>query len=99
MNAYDENCLNELAGRIEAVGRAVFHLVAMLEDAGTIDGPALAEGLRTCLVPDDSDVLMNSAQRTLNRAANALDEARQWRKFKQQVNIPIKRAPAKRKTA
>lgn len=44
MNAYDEKCLNDLAGRIEAVGRLFYTWSQTLEDAGTINGPKLADG-------------------------------------------------------
>lgn len=97
MNA-DE--LNELAGRIEGLARVVFHLVARLEDGGAIDGPALAEGLRHSVVlSGDSSVLMVTAKRTLDKAAAAMDEARQWRKFRRQVETPAKRPPGGRKAA
>ena len=100
MNAYDEECLNDLAGRIEGVGRMVFHLVARLEDAGLIDGAILAEGLRHSIVlNNDYDVLMKTAKRTLDKAANSIDEARQWRRFRRQVDAPVRRVPGKRKAA
>lgn len=87
MNAYDEKCLNDLAGRIEAVGRVVLHLVATLEDAGTINGPKLADGLRHSVVPkDEGDDLLISAQRTLERVSNSLDESREWRRLRRQFD-------------
>lgn len=91
MNADD---LNELAGRIEAVGRSVMHLVARLEDAGVIDGVGYVEGLRSSVViKPDSSVLMRSAKAALVRAADAMDEARQWRRFRQAVT-PVKQPRA-----
>ena len=93
MNAYDEKCLNDLAGRIEAVGRVVLHLVATLEDAGTINGPKLADGLRHSVVPkDETDDLLNSAKRTLDRVSNSLDEAREWRRLRRQFDRRAKEA-------
>lgn len=82
----DVDQMNELAGRIEAVGRSVMHLVARLEDAGVIDGVGYAEGLRcSVVIKPDSSVLMRSAKAALERSADALDEARQWRRFRQAV--------------
>lgn len=84
--------LNEVAGRIEAVGRALMHLVARLEDDGLIDGPAYAEGLRhTFVIDSDASILMQSAQRAILRAAASLDEARHWRRFRRQALAPDRR--------
>lgn len=78
--------LNEVAGRIEAMGRALMHLVARLEDDGLIDGAAYAEGLRhTFVLKEDASILMQSAQRAIHRAADSLDEARHWRRFRRQA--------------
>lgn len=78
-----------LAGRIEGLARMVLHLAARLEDEGYIDGPAMAEGLRHSIVlTPGSDALMATAQRTLESAANTLDEARRWRKFRRQAVPP-----------
>ena len=41
---------NELAGRIEGLGRAVMHLVAEMERIGALDGPAFADQLRGAVV-------------------------------------------------
>lgn len=88
MNA-DE--FEQLAGRIEGLARMVLHLVARLEDGGMIDGPAMAEGLRHSIVlnPGAGGVMI-TAQRTLENAANTLDEARRWRKFRRQAVMPPK---------
>lgn len=92
--------MNELAGRIEGLARMVFHLIARLEDGGVINGLALAEGLRHSVVLNEcSDALMISAKRTLDKAASAIDDARQWRKFRRQVAMPAKRPPGRRKAA
>lgn len=89
--------LNDLAGRVEGLARVVFHLVARLEDSGVIDGPDFAEGLRKSIVlKDDASVLMVSAKRTLDHAANTLNEARRWRKFRREIDMPAK---PKRKAA
>lgn len=89
------NELNELAGRIEAMGRVVLHLVAQLEDIGLLDGPAFTNGLRHSIVPPgEGDVLMNSALKTLVRVSTAIDEARHWRRFRSQ--LPGKQLSRKR---
>lgn len=81
---------DELAGRIEGLARTVLHLAARLEDSGVIDGPALAEGLRGGIVlTDGAGVLMTTAKRTMDNAANTLDEARRWRRFRQQVTAQL----------
>jgi len=83
------NELNEVAGRIEGLGRALMHLVARLEDDGLIDGAAYAEGLRhTFVLKEDASILMQSAQRAIHRAADSLDEARVWRRFRKQAVQP-----------
>jgi len=41
---------NELAGRTEALTRVVMHVIALLEDGGVIDGPALRDQLRTTVL-------------------------------------------------
>lgn len=91
MTADEMNAMNELAGRIEGLGRTVMHLVARLEDAGLIDGPAFADGLRqTFALKPDASLLMLSANATVNRAADALDEARDWRRFRRQAVTPAR---------
>lgn len=93
MNA-DE--FEQLAGRIEGLARMVLHLVARLEDGGVIDGPAMAEGLRHSIVLNSgAGGVMAIAQRTLENAANTLDEARRWRKFRRQAVTPPKRQSPK----
>ncbi|MDO8931888.1 MAG: hypothetical protein Q7U97_05800 [Rhodocyclaceae bacterium] len=89
-----------LAGRIEGLARMVLHLVARLEDGDVIDGPAMAEGLRHSIVlKPEAGALMVTAQRTLENAADTLDEARRWRKFRQQAMTPPKHPHARRKAA
>jgi len=97
MTAHEMDYLNDLAGRIEGLARVLLHVIAKLEDGGTIDGPALADGLRQSIVlTTRSDPLMQSAKRTLDNAANALDEARHWRKFRRQVDGAGGATPRKR---
>lgn len=86
MNASELNQLNELAGRIEGVGRVLLHLVAKLEDSGLIDGQDFVRGLRGSIVLGATPhPLMPSAKTAMERAADALDEARRWRRFRRQV--------------
>ncbi len=72
---------NELAGRIEGIGKCVLHLVAMLEEAEIINGPRFADGLRTAVRPGQhSPAHLEAAARTLQELAAALGEARSWRR-------------------
>lgn len=66
---------DELAGRIEGVGRAVLHMAAALEMTGLIDGPQLSQGWRSALPLPGFEV----ASRTLQELAHALDGARSQR--------------------
>ena len=96
MNTYDEKCLNDLAGRIEGLGRVILHVVAKLEDGGVIDGQELSDGLRGSVVlAENPTALMCAAKRTLDNTANALDEARRWRAFRREVARPenLRRGP------
>lgn len=78
--------LNDLAGRVEALGRMILHLTARLEDAGLLDGPSYTDGLRQSIVlQEGAGILMNSAQEALIRVSKAIDEAREWRKFRRQA--------------
>ena len=91
MSANHIDHMNDLAGRVEGLGRVILHLIAQLEDGGVIDGPRLADELRDSIVVNErSDVLMCSARRTVNNAANALDEARRWRAFRREVERPTR---------
>lgn len=90
--------MNELAGRIEGMGRALMHLVARLEDDGVIDGPAYTNGLRqTFVLKPEASLLLWSAKNAVERAADALDEAREWRRFRRQAVTPAQRPATKRK--
>lgn len=76
----DDRDFNELAGRIEGVARLVLHLTAALEDAGTIDGPCFADGLRSAVRPsEDAAPHLTAAKQTLVELADALDDARSSR--------------------
>jgi hypothetical protein len=70
----------ELAGRVEGLTRAFMHAVAALEDTGQLDGPKLANKLRSTLPerPGEAPVL-TGARKTLHQIAQALDEARHHR--------------------
>ena len=68
---------NELAGRIEGIGRAFLVLVDMLEKKGTVNGPRYCSALRRM----ENELCIDSphcasAKRTLLETAKALDEAR-----------------------
>lgn len=82
----DQYHFNELAGQIEGLGRMILHLTAHLEDAGLLDGPRFTDGLRHSIVVRKDDAgLMASAQQTLIRVTQSMDEAREWRKFRRQL--------------
>lgn len=71
----------ELAGRIEAIGRAVLRLSAELEMQQLIDGPRLSESWRGA-VPDRmaaQSELLRCARHYLHDMAQQLDEARSSR--------------------
>lgn len=97
MNAKE---FDELAGRIEALARVMLHLVGRLEDGEVIDGPAMAEGLRRSIVINDqSNLLMKVAKRTLDNAADIMDESRDYRKFRALAMTPPKRGGRQSKCA
>lgn len=72
--------VNELAGRIEGVGKAFLLLAVAMEKAGTIDGPEFADHLRQAIQPSErSPSHLEVAQKTLLGMADALDESRERR--------------------
>jgi hypothetical protein len=72
----DVNAYNELAGRIEGMGRAVLHIAAALESKGLIDGERLSQAWRSALPLHG----VNVAGQTLQQMAIALDDARMHRR-------------------
>lgn len=71
---------NELAGRIEGVGRALMGMVAELERAGIIDGPRYCDGLEAqAEALHFSRPHLAATQRTLREMAEELDRARRHR--------------------
>ena len=54
MRTNQEDVLNDLAGRIEGLGRVILHVVAKLEDGGVIDGQEFSDGLRGSVVLADN---------------------------------------------
>lgn len=71
----------ELAGRIEAIGRALLRLTAQLEMAQLIDGPHVSQAWRQAVTERraaDSAVLLG-ARHCLHDMAAQLDDARQAR--------------------
>ena len=72
-----EEEFNELAGRIEAIGTLVAHLVADLERRDLIDGPRFTNDMRQ--VARDlrfPQPHLDATRRTLLELAGALDNAR-----------------------
>ena len=71
----------ELAGRIEAIGRAVLRLTAELEMQRLIDGPRVAQAWQQA-VPEHvaaESPLLHCARHCLHDMAQQLDEARSQR--------------------
>lgn len=71
----NERAFDELAGRIEGVGRALLLLATLLEQDGRISGPRFCEALRAPQL-DVQQPVLSAAQRTLQELAQALDDAR-----------------------
>lgn len=72
-----ENEFNELAGRIEALGTLVLHLIAGLEMGENIDGQGFTRGMRQ--VAEDlrfPHPHLSATRRTLLELTVALDDAR-----------------------
>lgn len=69
---------DELAGRIEGVGRALLHLCAELEMSKLIDGPRLSQAWQDAL-PANGLPALETARRSLQELARALDDARRTR--------------------
>ena len=80
-----ESDFNELAGRIEAVGRLAMNLVAELEDAGLMDGEAFAKRLRRgvphpkAAATEPQQAVLASTVQALQQMADSIDDARNWR--------------------
>ncbi len=72
----EANAYEELAGRIEGMGRAVLHIAAALEVKGLIDGERLSQAWRSALPLQG----FNVASQTLQQMAVALDDARMHRR-------------------
>lgn len=68
----------ELAGRIEGVARTLAITLAMLEETGHLNGPALTASMRRFEPSEDAALLV--AQRTLRELAGQMDLARDWRR-------------------
>jgi hypothetical protein len=69
----------ELAGRIDAVAKAVLHLSAALEMRGVIDGPQLSGMWRNAARLARPTRPLLASQRILAELADLLDEARRAR--------------------
>lgn len=67
--------LDELAGRIDGVARAVLHLTAALEMAGAIDGQRVAKAWRGSL-PSQAEEALQASRGVLHEMADRLDAAR-----------------------
>lgn len=71
---------NELAGRIEGIGRAFMLMFAMLEDEGMINGRRYCAALRrTGKGLYFSLPHLEATKRTINETAKALEDARKHR--------------------
>lgn len=77
----NEDDFDELAGRIEGIGRALLIVVSALEMLGIIDGPQTADAWRHEL-PAIHTPQLQTAHKTLHELAQALDDARSYRQSK-----------------
>lgn len=74
---------DELAGRIEGIGRALLVLAAMMEKETCMDGLTLSNQWRRSVAAEPSKPQLQATHRTLHELAQALDEARS--QYQQQV--------------
>ena len=80
-----ESDFNELAGRIEAVGRLAMNLVAELEDAGLMDGEAFAKRLRRGIphpkaaATEHQHAVLGSTVQAVQQIAESIENERNWR--------------------
>lgn len=72
----DEEEFDELAGRVDAVAKALLHLAAALEMRGLIDGPQLSDWWRNASRSARPTPALLASRRTLGELADRLDEAR-----------------------
>lgn len=76
----DNPDFDELAGRVEAISRAVLQLAAALEQSSIIDGSQLSQRWRDSIPQDKAGTALRmTARRTLQELADALDDARKYR--------------------
>ncbi len=79
-NTMDDKDFDELAGRLEAISRAVLHVAAALEQSNLIDGSQLAQSWRESIPEGKADTeLKLAARKSLQELAGALDDARRFR--------------------
>jgi len=76
--AMSELEFDELAGRIDAVGKALLQVTARLEMNGVIDGPQISQAWRLAVRPGRTPA-HTASHRILQELADALDDARRSR--------------------
>lgn len=83
----DERDFNELAGRIEGLGRSFMLLVSMLDECGIVNGPCYCEALREQAngLRFEADHL-ESTRRTMLEASIAIDGARSLRRSMERLS-------------
>ena len=91
----NDDDFDELAGRIEGIGRALLLVVSALETRGIIDGPLTAETWRQEL-PAVHTPQLQTAHKTLQELAQALDDARSYRQSRSDPS-GIPKTPAEKK--
>jgi len=69
---------DELAGRIDAVAKALLQVTARLEMNGVIDGPQLSRAWRQAVKPGQTPA-HTASHRVLLELADVLDDARRSR--------------------
>lgn len=76
-NDMDDEAIEDLQGRVDAVAQALLRLAAELEMTGLIDGPRLGAAWRAHQPPPDAPPALRAASlRTLAQMADVLDAAR-----------------------
>ncbi len=72
----DNTDFDELAGRMEAMARAIVALAHMMELETNMDGLTLSRRWRESVGPQADTALRHTAHKTLHQMADSLDAAR-----------------------
>lgn len=78
---------DELAGRIEALARAVVVLARTMERETDMDGPSLSQDLRAAVGPHAATAQLRIAHNNLQALAQELDDQRSQRQAGRYLEI------------